>query len=128
MRKGLSNDEMMKMSVSEYWELYVFDTFIEPQGPLYNDVVNAHHQLTSYMTSPNMTKDTSKKIKLKDFLMMKHGSEEFVFLSKEQQRAKDIDADKRKMESILASYQDKKVQAVVRKKMEAQLREKYGEI
>ncbi|CAI0911942.1 hypothetical protein KGP17_17640 [Serratia sp. JSRIV001] len=116
------------MSVIEYWELYIFDTFLEPQGPLYKDVVQAQSQWTAYVTSPNMTEKTMKKMKLKNFTMIKHGTDEFVFLSKEQQRAKDIDDDKRKMESILASYQDKKVKETVRKKMEAQLREKYGEI
>ncbi|WP_261274152.1 hypothetical protein [Serratia quinivorans] len=128
MRKGLSSKEIEEMSVIEYWELYIFDTFLEPQGPLYKDVVQAQSQWTAYVTSPNMTEKTMKKMKLKNFTMIKHGTDEFVFLSKEQQRAKDIDDDKRKMESILASYQDKKVKETVRKKMEAQLREKYGEI
>ncbi len=34
MRKGLTGDEILSMSMKEFYMVYLFDTFIEPQGPV----------------------------------------------------------------------------------------------
>ena len=41
MRKGLTGDEILSMSMKEFYMVYLFDTFIEPQGPVMNDFYQA---------------------------------------------------------------------------------------
>ncbi|MFN1980775.1 hypothetical protein ACK2GH_03085 [Escherichia coli] len=88
MRKGLSKDEMLTMPITLFYSLYIFDTFLEPQSPVFHDDQMAMLQYTMYMTSPNMTRDFAKKIKPSQF---KSISDEKVFLTK-----KDIEERERK--------------------------------
>lgn len=88
MRKGLSRDEMDNMPITLFYSLYIFDTFLEPQSPVFNDEQMAMLQYTMYMTSPNMTREFSKKIKPSQFRTIR---DEKVFLTK-----KDIEERERK--------------------------------
>ncbi|TEW83379.1 hypothetical protein D5R38_18590 [Serratia marcescens] len=116
------------MPVTEYWELVVFDTYLEPQGSQFQDIVQAHQQLTAYATSPHMTEKAMKNIKLKNFTLLKHGPDDFMFLTEEQLKQKAYEDDKRSMEKMISNYQDPKVKETVRKKLEKQLREKHGKV
>lgn len=71
MRRGLSSDEISSMPINQYFELYIFDTFIEPQGPVLQDLHSAQIAHSLYMTAPGMTKKHAEKIKLKDFMFIK---------------------------------------------------------
>lgn len=81
LRKGLSEKEINEMSVVQYYELFLLDTFLEPQGPVVDDLRNAFLQHTIMMSSANMTAKYAKQIKLKDFSMYK---DESVFKSPEE--------------------------------------------
>lgn len=112
MRKGLSNDEMMALPVTEYWELYIFDSFIEPQGPQVDDFAKAQLLQTLWLTSPNMTKDSSRKIKIKDFMSIKPGED--VFKSAAVLEAIEQDKKREQQKRMLDSITD----PIVRKQME----------
>lgn len=62
---------MDSMPINLFWKLYVFDTFLEPQSPLFHDAQNAMLQYTMYMTAQGMTRDQAKKIKPSQFSMIK---------------------------------------------------------
>ncbi|WP_156137301.1 DUF4035 domain-containing protein [Pantoea sp. MBLJ3] len=80
MRRGLTEEEINKMPVTQYWELYIFDSFLEPQGPAVQDLHQAQIAHSLYMTAPGMTKAHADKIKLSDFMFQK----DTVFPSEEQ--------------------------------------------
>jgi hypothetical protein len=112
MRKGLSQKEMEALPVTEYWELYIFDSFIEPQGPQVDDFAKAQILQTLWLTSPNMTKESSRKIKLKDFMSIKPNED--IFKSKAVLEAIEEDKKREQHKRMLDSISD----PIVRKQME----------
>ncbi|EKT3979542.1 hypothetical protein QEF67_000020 [Klebsiella aerogenes] len=87
------------MSLPEFYELWFFDTFIEPQGPQMDDFYQARLTHSIFANNPNLTKEGRKKLNMKDFYMMK----EKVFKSKEeleQERKRIEEANKEKMKSM----------------------------
>ncbi|EEW0999337.1 hypothetical protein ED203_03485 [Escherichia coli] len=100
MRKGLSKDEMDNMPITLFYSLYIFDTFLEPQSPVFHDDQMAMLQYTMYMTSPNMTRDFAKKIKPSQFRTI---NDDKVFLTKkdiEERERKKQEENKAKLLSI----------------------------
>ncbi|MDP8728363.1 hypothetical protein [Serratia marcescens] len=120
MRRGLSLKEMEDLSVIEFYELYIFDTFIEPQGPLVDDVRNAQTLSTMWLSSPNMTKEASRKFKIKDFMAVKPGED--VFKSEEMLKALKEEETRNRHKRMLDSISDPQVKA----KLEETLRKQNG--
>lgn len=81
LRGGMSKNEMDDMPISMFWKLYIFDTYLEPQSPQFQDMQNAMLQYSMYMTCQGMTRDAAKKIKPSQFQLIK---EEKVFKTKEE--------------------------------------------
>ncbi|MBA7770947.1 hypothetical protein HV339_07600 [Enterobacter sp. RHBSTW-00974] len=74
-----------------YYELWFFDSFIEPQGPVYNDFYQARLVHTIEANNPNLTKEYRKKLNMKDHLLIKDSvfkSQEEIEKEKEQQELK----------------------------------------
>lgn len=83
------------MSLREFYELWFFDTYIEPQSPILNDFYQARLTHTIFANNPNLTSDGRKKLNMKDFYMIK----EKVFKSKdeiEQERKEAEEANREK--------------------------------
>ncbi|TDQ27277.1 hypothetical protein EDF75_1344 [Raoultella sp. BIGb0149] len=55
----------------EYYELWLFDTFIEPQSPVLNDSHQARLAHSIIAVSPNLTKEARRKLDMKDFYLIK---------------------------------------------------------
>ncbi|WP_253684632.1 hypothetical protein [Edwardsiella tarda] len=83
MRSGLSKTEMDHMPVTMFYRLYIFDTYLEPQSPRFQDLQNAMMQYTIMTSSPNMTSELAKKIKPSQFQLIK---DETIFKSAEELR------------------------------------------
>lgn len=81
MRSGLSKDEMDNMPITLFWKLYIFDTYLEPQSPAFQDMQNAMLQYSMYMTSQGMTRETARKLKPSQFQLIR---EEKLFKTKEE--------------------------------------------
>lgn len=81
MRSGLSKDEMDNMTITLFWKLYIFDTYLEPQSPAFHDMQNAMLQYSMYMTSQGMTRETARKLKPSQFQLIR---EEKLFKTKEE--------------------------------------------
>lgn len=91
LRRGLSNEEIQQMSVMMYYELWFFDSFIEPQSPVYNDFYQARLIHTIEANNPNLTKEYRKKLNMKDHQLIKYSvfkSQEEIEKEKEQQEIK----------------------------------------
>ncbi|HBT3063099.1 TPA: hypothetical protein MBF00_000582 [Klebsiella aerogenes] len=89
------------MSLPEFYELWLFDTFIEPQGPQMNDFYQARLTHSIFANNPNLTKEGRKKLNMKEFYMMK----EKVFKSEEelkQERKKAEEANQAKIQSMFS--------------------------
>lgn len=71
MRRGLSKDEMDNMPIPLFWALHIFDTYLEPQSPLFQDAQNAASIYYMHLTSPNMSREWLKKINVNQFRMIK---------------------------------------------------------
>ncbi|HDU8093300.1 TPA: hypothetical protein RGL45_000325 [Klebsiella pneumoniae] len=84
MRKGLTGDEILSMSMKEFYMVYLFDTFIEPQGPVMNDFYQARLAHSVIASNPNLTAEGRKKINMKDFYLLK----DKVFKSPEELKKK----------------------------------------
>lgn len=55
----------------EYYELWLFDTFIEPQSPVLTDFYQARLAHSVIAVSPNLTKEARRKLDMKDFYLIK---------------------------------------------------------
>jgi len=113
MRRGLTEKEISVMPVTQYYELWIFDTFLEPQGPVAEDIHSALNRYTMYMTSPNMTKKAAKGIKLSEFMTLNKGNvfktpEELALIEKE----KNINRNK----AILSQFTDPTVLTQIEKR------------
>ncbi|HGA5124891.1 TPA: hypothetical protein ACISXB_003352 [Salmonella enterica subsp. enterica serovar Javiana] len=75
---------MDEMPITLFYKLYIFDTYLEPQSPLFKDMQNAMLQYSMYMTSQGMTRETAKKIKPSQFQLIKG---EKVFKTQEELEA-----------------------------------------
>ena len=82
--KGLTGDEILSMSMKEFYMVYLFDTFIEPQGPVMNDFYQARLAHSVIASNPNLTAEGRKKINMKDFYLLK----DKVFKSPEELKKK----------------------------------------
>ncbi|EAC1345925.1 hypothetical protein DKN91_08930 [Escherichia coli] len=71
MRRGLSKDEMDNMPITLFWALHIFDTYLEPQSPLFQDARHAQSMYYMHVTSPNMTREWLNKINVNQFRMIK---------------------------------------------------------
>ncbi|EOT5940970.1 hypothetical protein MLQ35_017340 [Escherichia coli] len=69
------------MPITLFWKLYIFDTYLEPQSPAFQDMQNAMLQYSMYMTSQGMTRETAKKLKPSQFQLIR---EEKLFKTKEE--------------------------------------------
>lgn len=99
LRRGFTSDEIHRMPLNEFYELWLFETFIEPQGPIMDDFYQARLTHSIFANNPNLTKEGRKKLNMKDFYMIK----DKVFKSKEeleQERKKAEEANRIKMESM----------------------------
>lgn len=99
LRRGLTSDEINRMPLDEFYELWFFETHIEPQGPIMQDYQQAHLAYSAFVNNPNLKQDSAKKYKIDDFRLIK----DKVFLSeaeKEEKRIKDEEANKAKIESL----------------------------
>lgn len=118
MRKGLSESEIGEMPVTQFYELWVFDTFLEPQGPVVNDFHSAINQYTMYMTSSNMTKKSAKDIKLKDFITIGKGN---VFKTPEELELLEKEKLARRAAAIKAQFTDPAVLALINSKAKGEI-------
>ncbi|WP_368287563.1 hypothetical protein AB2B46_15385 [Kluyvera intermedia] len=99
LRRGFNYNDFLEMPFNEFYELWFFETYIEPQGPMIQDSFQAHLAYSAFVNNPNLKPDASKKIKLDDFRLIPKQ----VFLSdkeKEDKRKKDEEANKSKIESL----------------------------
>lgn len=81
MRRGLSKTEMDNMPYPLFYRLYIFDTYLEPQSPIFKDEQNAMLQYSMYMASPSMSREFAKKIKPSQFRII---SDEKIFKTPEE--------------------------------------------
>lgn len=91
------------MSLREFYELWFFDTYIEPQSPILNDFYQARLTHTIFANNPNLTSDGRKKLNMKDFYMIK----EKVFKSKDEIEQERKEAEEANREKILSMYDPK---------------------
>lgn len=91
------------MSLREFYELWFFDTYIEPQSPILNDFYQARLTHTIFANNPNITSDGRKKLNMKDFYMIK----EKVFKSNEEIEQERKEAEEANREKILSMYDPK---------------------
>lgn len=91
------------MSLRELYELWFFDTYIEPQSPILNDFYQARLTHTIFANNPNLTSDGRKKLNMKDFYMIK----EKVFKSNEEIEQERKEAEEANREKILSMYDPK---------------------
>lgn len=91
------------MSLREFYELWFFDTYIEPQSPILNDFYQARLTHTIFANNPNLTSDGRKKLNIKDFYMIK----EKVFKSNEEIEQERKEAEEANREKILSMYDPK---------------------
>lgn len=99
LRRGFTSEEIQRMPLREFYELWLFESFIEPQGPIMNDFYQARLTHTIFANNPNLTKEGRRKLNMKDFYMIK----EKVFKSEEEQleeRRKAEEANLAKIESL----------------------------
>ncbi|MDK2708847.1 hypothetical protein [Enterobacter cloacae] len=68
------------MDIPMFFELWLFDTYIEPQGPVMNDLYQARLAHTVKAYSSVLSEKGRKEMKLEDFLMLK----DTVFKSPEE--------------------------------------------
>lgn len=109
LRRGFSEQELLQTSMVTFYELYLFETFIEPQGPVMNDFYQARLAHTILCSNPNMTTEGRKKLNMKDFYMIK----DKVFKSPEEiQKEKELEQQRRKkaLESMFEPELLKKAQ------------------
>lgn len=92
---------MDNMPVTLFWKLYIFDTFLEPQSPIFKDAQNAMLQYTMYMTSSNMTRDYAKKIKPSQFQIIK---EEKIFKTSEELEEIDRQKEEERKSAMLSMF------------------------
>lgn len=69
LRRGLGYEEMMSMPAPMFFELQMFDDYLEPQGPQVDDMRQAMTQHALYASSGNLTKKGLKEMKVTDFLL-----------------------------------------------------------
>lgn len=91
------------MSLREFYELWFFDTYIEPQSPILNDFYQARLTHTIFANNPNLTSDGRKKLNMKDFYMIK----EKVFKSIDEIEQERKEAEEANREKILSMYDPK---------------------
>ncbi len=82
LRKGMSIQESLALPITTFNELMIFDEYIEPQGPIIDDVRHAITQANICRNSPNMKIEGIKKIKASDHRMIK----DKVFKSQEEMK------------------------------------------
>jgi len=80
LRRGFTHQEILDMDIPMFFELWLFDTYIEPQGPVMNDLYQARLAHTVKAYSSVLSEKGRKEMKLEDFLMMK----DTVFKSPEE--------------------------------------------
>ncbi|EHH6189108.1 hypothetical protein J8P63_003392 [Salmonella enterica] len=64
-----------------FYRLYIFDTYLEPQSPIFRDEQNAMLQYSMYMSSPVMSREFAKKIKPSQFRII---NDEKIFKTQEE--------------------------------------------
>lgn len=99
LRRGFTSDEIMRMPLPDFYELWLFEMFLEPQSPVLNDFYQARLAQTVFSSNPNLTKEARSKYSMKDYILIK----DKVFLSDEEQqqeREKAEEANKAKIESL----------------------------
>lgn len=101
MRSGLSKNEMDNMPINLFWRLYIFDTYLEPQSPLFKDIQNAKVLEAIYLTAPGMTREASKNIKLSDLRLIR---DEKRFKTAEELEELARKEEERKLNSLLSIY------------------------
>lgn len=115
LRRGFTNQEILDMDVPMFFELWLFDTYIEPQGPVMNDLYQARlaHTVKAYSTV--LTDKGRKEMKLEDFFMMKGP----VFKSPEELdriKQQKLEQSKKAMESMMGPELMKKAQKALNRK------------
>lgn len=101
MRKGLTGDEILSMSMKEFYMVYLFDTFIEPQGPVMNDFYQARLAHGVIASNPNLTAEGRKKINMKDFYLLK----DKVFKSPEELQKEKQKEQERKRKALESMFE-----------------------
>lgn len=100
------------MSVLMFYELWFFDSFIEPQSPVINDFNEARLIHTIEANNPNLTKEYRKKLKMKDHLLIKP----LVFKSPEQIEKEKSDKEKQRVKAIESMFDPALLQKLKLKK------------
>ena len=65
--RGHRFEEIDALNFHELHELWIMDTYLEPQGPNAEEMRTARLIHSNYMTSPNMSAKAAKGIKVSDF-------------------------------------------------------------
>lgn len=115
LRRGFSSVEFQQLTLPEFYELWLFETFIEPQGPVMNDFYQARITHSIFANNPNITKEGRKKLNMKEFYIIKDKvfkSEEE--LEKERQNAQE--ANRKNIESLFDPKQLEKMKALKARK------------
>lgn len=88
------------MPITEFYELWFFDTFIEPQGPVMDDYYHAREIFTQHFNHPYQTKEARQKLNIKDFMRIS----EKVFKSAEELEQERIEAEEAEREKMLSMF------------------------
>ncbi|HAW2200188.1 TPA: hypothetical protein JLO99_002713 [Escherichia coli] len=95
-----------------FYELWFFDSFIEPQSPVINDFHAARLIHTIEANNPNLTKEYRKKLKMKDHMLIK----DHVFKSPEQLEKDKADKEKQRVKAIESMFDPALLQKLKLKK------------
>ncbi|EME7575935.1 hypothetical protein VZ766_004100 [Salmonella enterica] len=82
LRRGLSKDEMDNMPVPMFWSLHIFDTYLEPQSPQFQDLQHARLLYYLHSTSYHASNKTLGNLSAVDF--MTRNPEEKFFKTEEE--------------------------------------------
>ncbi|ECY2382103.1 hypothetical protein F6816_03405 [Salmonella enterica] len=107
LRRGLSKDEMDNMPVPMFWSLHIFDTYLEPQSPQFQDLQNAMLQYCMYMTSPGMSREAAKSLKPSQFQLIK---DEKIFKTKEELEAIERQREEERKAAMMSMFDPAKLE------------------
>lgn len=107
LRRGLSKDEMDNMPVPMFWSLHIFDTYLEPQSPQFQDMQNAMLQYSMYMTSQGMSREAAKSLKPSQFQLIK---DEKIFKTKEELEAIERQREEERKAAMMSMFDPAKLE------------------
>lgn len=98
---------MDNMPVPMFWSLHIFDTYLEPQSPQFQDMQNAMLQYSMYMTSQGMSREAAKSLKPSQFQLIK---DEKIFKTKEELEAIERQREEERKAAMMSMFDPAKLE------------------